>query len=530
MAAPAPNPSVLAAEAALRDATRMYRAKLARNDLIMFNKVLQPDPTDIDNPEATRYEDQHFHRLLAELLQNVAAGKERRVIITLPPRHGKTQLVSRSFPAHVVGNDPYRSMIIATYNDDFAKEIGKDVRTIIDSAAFKQVFPGIEMRKGNKASERQQMEAGGILNFVGRGTSTTGRGGDILVLDDPIKDAQEADSPAIRNQCWNWFTKVLMTRRSNEAAPIIITLTRWHEDDIVGRLTDPQNPYFSPKFAFGWKIFNLPALAEDNDPLGRQPGEALWPGKFGVDFLESARQLDARGFSALYQQRPTPEDGDFFTKDMIAGYRLDQRPPLDQLRIYAASDHAVSVKQMNDRTCLLIVGVDKDNTIWLLDAFWKRVKIDLVVEQMIDMANEWKPLIWFAEGGQISKSILPFLRKRMEERKVWFTIVEQHPAADKMTRAQPIKGRMSNGKVRFPLFETWLENAKSELLKFPNDKHDDFVDALAHVGIGLMRLIAGKGEAKKKVDRPSVGTFAWVKWAANREKRGRENAKALGGM
>lgn len=518
-----------AAEKTYSAAKRMLRALDAQEDLIAFNEMLMPDPSSPDDVSATLYDAQLHHKALAACLEEVVKGKVRRLIITMPPRHGKTQLVSRSLPAFAVGQQPRKSIIVGTYNGEYAEDIGRDVRTIIKSAAYQQIFPNTTLRAGSAASDRLQTDAGGILAFVGRGKATTGRGADILILDDPIKDAQEADSPAIREQTWKWFTKVLMTRRASQTAPIVITLTRWHEDDIVGRLTDPLNPCFSPEFAYGWKIFNLPAIAEEDDPIGRPVGEPLWPSKFGIEFLQQSKQLDPRGFSALYQQKPTPEDGEFFTREMFQVYRPEQLPAKETLRIYAASDHAVGIKQMNDRTAMVIVGIDPSDGIWVLDAFWKRVKTDLQVEAMLALAKEHKPVTWFGETGQISKSIGPFLKKSMDELKLWFYINEITPTADKQTRAQSIRGRMAQGKVRWPAGAAWFEDVRSEFMKFPYGKHDDFVDAMALIGLGLAKQFHGKA-IKDAANEPKVGTWGWLKKASKLEGKAKRNRMAMGGM
>jgi hypothetical protein len=143
----------------------------------------------------------------------------------------------------------------------------------------------------------------------------------------------------------------------SDTGAIIIIMTRWHEDDLVGRLTDPTNPHYNAEEAAQWKIINIPAIAGEDDILGREPGEALWPERFGLDYLESFRRRNPVGFSALYQQEPTPADGDFFKVEHAAHLSQQERPK--NLRVYAASDHAVGTKQTNDRTCLLIVGVDE---------------------------------------------------------------------------------------------------------------------------------------------------------------------------
>ena len=310
---------------------------------------------------------------------------------------------------------------------------------------YAQVFPGTTLKTDSKASDRLETTEGGILAFVGRGGTTTGRGGDLLVIDDPIKDRMEADSPTIRDTLWTWFTQVIASRLMDETGRIMLIQTRWHQDDLIGRLTDPHNSYYDPEEAAEWRIIDLPALAFDDgkDPLRRQVGEPLWPGRFGKTYLQALQRRDVRGFSALYQGRPSPAGGTFFSVDWLHTYRPNDLP--SSLRCYAASDHAVALKQGSDKTCLMVVGIDKDDLIWVLpDLVWRQMNAEQTVESMLRMMKAHRPLFWWAERGHISKSIGPFLRKRMLETHTFCSLIEMQPIADKQTRAQSIQGRLSH--------------------------------------------------------------------------------------
>jgi predicted phage terminase large subunit-like protein len=310
----------------------------------------------------------------------------------------------------------------------------------------------------------------------------------------------------------------------------VLIQTRWHESDLIGCLTDPANPYYNEREAAKWHMVDLPALAEDNDILGRKPGDALWPEKFDKEFLESQKRTDPRGFMALYQGRPAPEDGIFFRADMLSEYHSpNARPKDEELRFYCASDHAVSTQQDRDRTCLLAFGVDKNDDIWIMpDSVWARIPTDRAVEQMCNLIRKYKPIFWFAEKGHISKSIGPFLRKRMVETKSYAAIDEITPIGDKQSRAQSVLGRMSSGKIYFPAFASWWPEARSEILKFPAASHDDFVDALSMMGLGLLKQMRPRS---KQVQAPetSFGTGAWLHEMAKREKRKTEFSRARAG-
>lgn len=500
---------------------RQQKALEARDRLMTFVKFTSPDPEDPNDVNRSKYKNARHHDAIARVLEEVEKGEIRFLVLVTAPRHGKSELVSRRLPAWYAGRHPDHDVVVATYNDDFAMDFGAEVRSIIASPQYKQVFPKLKLKRGGNAKDRLQTQDGGLITFVGRGGSLTGRGAHLLIVDDIIKDDKEAMSQAIRDQAWNWFTKVALTRRRGKKL-VIMTFTRWHADDPIGRLTDPENPHYSKKLAERIKIINLPAIAEEDDPLGRAPGEPLWPDgpdQFDLDYLEEQREaLGSAAFAALYQGRPNVLDGDLFKRDNIRYYRPEELP--DELRIYSASDHAVSTKQRNDPTVLLTVGVDRANNIYLLECFWQRIKSDVAVEAMLDMARVRKPLIWWAESGHISKSIGPFLNKRMLETGVYINIREVTPSADKVTRAQSIIARVGMGKVYFPKNSSWTEKAVNELLAFPAGTHDDFVDALAYIGLGLQSIIGASAPAKKK-EPPKFGTLAWVKlqdrWAAEKK-------------
>ena len=501
-------------EARLKLVQRLTRLKKAQENLLDFTVMSMPDPADPDNSELSRYKPAMHHQLIAKALEKVDSGEWPRLIITMPPRHGKTELATKRFPAWFTGRDPYRSTIVASYADDLAQEFGREVREIFKSPFYQQVFPAVKLRQGSASADRLQTDAGGILVFTGRKGGLTGKGADLLLIDDPVKDREEADSPAMRNKMWSWFADVAMSRLMNTAARAVIIMTRWHEDDIVGRLTDPENPCYDAAEASKWKILKLPALAEENDPLGRAPGEALWPDRISREFLEGQRRLNPRGFEALYQGNPAPDDGDFFRAEWIDKNTYGPQELPRNLRYYIASDHAVSTAAERDATCMLVAGVDATGTIWLVDCWWRREQTDTVVDGMLELGSTYKPLAWWAERGHISKSIGPFLRKRMLEESKFFAVHEIVPVADKQTRAQSIQGRMAMGMVKWPRHAPWYQRARSEVIKFPAAKHDDFVDALALIGLGLGRIV-GPGSAKMATDSdrqgPREGTLAWVK-------------------
>lgn len=504
---------------------RQMVAAAARDDLLKFTKFTMPDPAAPNDVHRSRYEDERFHRAIAADLTKLIDGElgTNQIIFVMPPRHGKTQLSTKSLSAWVSGKHPEWDIAVASYSDTMAEDMGADTRAIMQTPQYRQVFPGHRLRRGGTSKSNIQTSEGGRLVFVGRGGALTGRGMHLGIGDDLFKDHEEARSQSIRDAAWNWFTKVFMTRRMGPKF-VILTFTRWHSDDIIGRLTDPENPNYNAIEAKKWKIIRLPAIAEDDDPLGRKEGEPLWPERYDLDFLLSQQRLDPLGFSALYQQSPTAADGTLFRRETIQYYAPDELP--DSLRFYCSSDHAVGTSQRNDPSCLLKVGVDAQDNIYLIDAIWRKMPTDEAVEAMLTMAGgAQRPLLWWAERGHISKSIGPFLRKRMLESGTYINLVEVTPSADKPTRAQSIAARVAMGKVYFPKGAWWTEKAVNEMLAFPNGTHDDFVDALAYIGLGLQSQF---GPSKPRTQsKTREGSFAWLRKQED-WRRARERAHADG--
>lgn len=497
----------------------------ARDNLIDFACLMMPDPDAPDDPSFSLYSPQKFHRVIGASLEEVEKGKFRRLMIDIGPRFGKTTLASAMYPAWFVGRHPAKSVIVATYNEMYSWDLGRKIRDIMKTPQYRQVFPELTIKKGSAAVNRIETTEGGVIFCVGRGSAITGRGAHTILLDDPLKDRKEADSATIRDTLWSWYTQVLRTRLMNKTGTIVIIQTRWNEDDLVGRLIDPLNSYYTIEEARLWNRISLPALAEENDILGRAPGEALWPDRFDEKYLEEIRVSDPRGFMALYQGRPSPKEGAFFRADDLMTYKsMRDLPAHDEMRFYAASDHAVTLDRKGDKTCLMVVGVDKTDHLWIMpDVVWMRMDSNTAVESMLMLIEKYKPQFWWAENGQITKSIAPFLRKRMLEKRVFCAIDPIVPANDKQQRAQAIQARSAMKMVHFPLWTRWWAEAQDQILKFPLGGKDDFVDTLSLVGLGLTKM---RARSRQKPAKPDVveGTFRAM-LAETRRREGHERIK-----
>lgn len=270
--------------------------------------------------------------------------------------------------------------------------------------------------------------------------------------------------------------------------------TRWHEDDLAGRALQHDD----------WRVISLPAIAEENDQLGRKVGEPLWNDDsygYGGQIEEIRSKTPARTWSALYQQRPVPEDGDYFKAEWLKPY--DKPPARDTLRIYGGSDYAVTADG-GDFTCHAVVGLDPEGRMYLLDLWRKQAASDEWVEAFCDLVVQWKPMAWAEEQGQIKAGVGPFLDRRQRERRA-YVVREQFPTrGDKAVRAQSIRGRMALEGLYVPVSAPWYAELRRELLSFPAGKHDDQVDALGLVGQLLDRMMSGqKPKAPVKKADPS---------------------------
>lgn len=526
----------------LKATRRLIAVQEARTRLLPFLQLLMPDQEDPDDATKSRYIVTPQARLLAEIIEKVRTRKLKRVCVSIGPQMGKSQILSRAAPAWLQGGDPYRHSILGSYNQDLANGFGFDVRTIMQSNVYKQVFPGVELMTGGEAKDLLVTREGGKMAFVGVGGSGSGKPADDFVVDDPYRNHEDANSLLYREQVWNWFNGVVMARTHDDTT-ILIVHTRWHQDDLIGRLADPTHPERRGLYAGiekRWTYINLPAVVTDpelaralgltleapTDPLiteqfGHTPMSALWPGRKSLPLMAEARQADKRTFEALYMGRPSPEEGTYFKKDYLKEYDRGELPK--KLRYYGASDHAVSKKQSRDLSCLGTIGLDENDEIWVMpDLVWQRMETDRTVEELITQFKIHKPMLWWMENELISKSFGPFLRKRMRVEKTYTTLDPVTPAADIETRARSIQGMMALQMVHFPRFTPWWQTAKQQLLNFPASTHDDFVAWLALVGMGLVKQIKPRADKPAGKEPPS-GSMAWI--LKRSEERGRKDTR-----
>ena len=466
------------------------------------------------------FEPARHHLFLLDQLMNAAHRKVRKLMICMPPGSAKSTYSSVLFPPFFLSLFPQSNILACSHSTDLATTFGRNSRNLL---VDHEKDLGIKLRQDTQAADEWAITTGGLFFCAGVGSKIAGRRADLALIDDPVGSREDAYSKIIRDKTWAWYRTDFQTRLKPNAV-IVLIQTRWHEDDLAGRLLATEGSE--------WTVINLPMIAKENDPLGREVGELLWNDYFTPGMVAEAKK-DPMTWSSLYQQDPTPEDGDYFKRADIeaSSYGPGELPDLKTLTYYAASDHAVSQKQTADSNCIVSVGVDPEGIIWVLpDVFWQRCDSKEMVERMLNLMAKRSYRTWFAEADSIGKSIGPFLRAEMRSRGINCYIEEMRPSKDKQTRGQSIRARIQARTVRFPRHATWYGEAITQMLKFPAGAHDDFVDPLAYIGLGLDRLMVGRSRPKV-VDEslfwlPRKMTMKWIKENDRQENRLRELALA----
>lgn len=416
-------------------------------------------------------------------------------MVFMPPGSAKSTYGSMLFPPWFMAQHPDKMVIAASHTHDLASRWGRKCRNLVGEHG--RVL-GIALQDGESAADRWSLAAGGEYFAAGVGGSVTGRRADLVVIDDPVRSREDADSEVMREKTDDWFRSDLLTRLK-PGGRIVIIQTRWHEDDLSGRLLERMKAGGDQ-----WRVISLPALAGPNDPMGREPGAALWPEWETVEQLQRKRSaLLPREWSALYQQNPVPEDGDYFKSDWLKTYTT--RPPLESLRIYGGSDYAVT-SEGGDYTVHIVVGIDPEQRIYVLDLWRAQTASDVWIEAFCDLVVQWKPSEWGEETGQIKSGVGPFIDRRALERKAWVVRRPFPSKTDKAVRAQSIRGRIAMRGLYIPEQAPWRADFVSELLSFPAGKHDDQVDALGLIG-QLLDHAAGyapKVEGPVRVTKPMM--------------------------
>lgn len=428
-----------------------------------------------------KYRVNWHHSYAASRLDALLRGEIKRLMFFMPPRNGKTELVSRRLPPLAFGRNPDEQIIAASYGSELAGKNNRDVQRIMDSATYRELFPAASLQ--SEGVKGKWLRNNDIFEIVGRagyyraagvGGAITGQGMTLGLIDDPFKNREEADSPTIREKVWDWYTSTFYTR-AEEGARILLTMTRWHEDDLAGRLL--QQSKNDPK-ADKWEVVSFPALRGPEpcpyDP--RAPGEALWPGKYPLDVLEVMRSvMGSRDWSALMQQSPTTEGGNIVKRAWWKFYRV---VPAKFDELIQSWDLTFKEKG-SSYVCGQVwgrIGASK----YLLDLY--RAQVGFVETQMAiqTMTMKWPQAYRvLIEDKANGPAVLDSLKHKIPG------LIAISPEGSKESRVHAVSPQIEAGNIWLPENAPWLHDYLVEWDQFPNGANDDQVDATSQALLKL---------------------------------------------
>ena len=483
----------------------LYKRELARRHLLAFVMRYEPD-------YLAGWVHKQICEELMQFLDDVVAKKSPRLMITMPPRHGKSMLSSQYWPAWAIGKYPWLEFINTSYAQSLQMDFSRKIQELVKSDDYHLLFGNLGVTKKNEAIERwsvydfdEQKRTGGGVLAAGIGGPISGRGAHVFLIDDPVKNREEAESVTLRETAKSWYSSTAYTRLAPGAGVVVIQ-TRWHDDDLSGHLLsemrEAEKEMYEadgtewPEDADRWKIVDFPAIATQDEKY-RLKGEALHPERYDLKALRKIkRTLAPRDWAALYQQNPQVEEGAYFQKKYFKTYKGD---PPEFLDIFCAGDLAISKKEHADWSVFYVVGLSQSGNLYMLEEYRGRWDAKEIIDVMFQIHKKWKPRHFGLEKGQISLTLDAFLASRMREEGIHDLFVEELPPGkqDKELRARIIQGLMAHGKVYWPEGALWVDAAMNEMLRFPSGVKDDRVDAVAWIG----KMIAGAtyvGEGRPK--------------------------------
>lgn len=443
--------------------------------------------------------------LLSKKLMAVAAGEIDRLIVTMPPRHGKSELISRFTPAWFLGTHPDRKVMLASYEATFAKSWGRKAREILEE--YGPAVFGVEVSQSSSAADYWEIAGHeGVMTTAGVGGPLTGKGAHLMIIDDPVKNHEEALSEVMREKAWDWWVSTARTRLQMGGG-VVLVMTRWHEADLAGRLLKAAG-----EGGDEWEILNLPALAGDDDALGRKPGETLCSPLISQEMMEDTKAATPPyWWSALYQQTPTPDEGGIFSRRDFhyfdfedGGETVTLRRPDGQWQTFGSDwcqkfqvvDLAESEKKTADYTVMAEV--------------WKTPEGDMLVRSIIRdrIPGPDQPKFFRAHHkgmpvkieaiGYQSSLVNTMLREGFPAEPVY-------PDKDKVTRASAAGALYKAGKVYHLAGAEWLSDFEAELLSFPAGEHDDQVDTIAYAARALPDIETSTGYKQKERGQTLTG-------------------------
>jgi predicted phage terminase large subunit-like protein len=418
------------------------------------------------------------HRLLAQAFEQLERREIRRLLLTLPPRHGKSEAITNSGPAWYLGRNPSHKVMVASYAQQLANDFGRKNRNKMEDPRYWRIFPGVRLARDSTAVDSFQVigpdpkAQRGEFNAVGIEGGATGKGADLLLIDDPVKNREQAESRAFSKRILEWYEDVAFTRLSPGGVQVVI-MTRWNDGDLAGHVLALSR---RKGVDWPWVHLNLPALAieGEEDALGRSPGEALWPEFYNREDLEGKRAiLPARTWSSLYQGRPVPREGFYVNKDWFDRRRWTTKP-FRPWRIIQSWDTARKDAEWNDPT-VCTTWAEDDRGIFLLDVWRERVRYPGLKAAVQSQAELWGPDLILVEDSANGTAVVHDLETTTP---LPFLLVSTD-GLSKEVRLESVTGMMQGGRVWLPEHAAWLPDFELELTRFPAAAHDDQVDSVS---------------------------------------------------
>lgn len=485
-----------------RDAAKhLLRLQDAEKSFLGFVKLVHPDFTLADFQLDLI---DKLDKLEKGILEDENGRKARNLLVTMPPRHAKSTFSTVLFPAYYMARNPARYILSCSYNAMLASDFGRQVRDVSSSVEVQQAFQDFRMASDSRAADVWRTEMGGAYFGVGIGGTTTGRPANLLIVDDPVKSREDAESATQRNKVWDFYTAALSTRlqpdaQGNTPGQIVI-LTRWHPDDLAGRLQRTQDwkeglwmhlDYPAIKTVKGEKISRR--LLPEDHPMYVEAGEltnlspakryyseekeeALWPERFPLEELKRRERLNPRDFASLYQQRPYIEGGNILKSEWWRYYPEDLNPRNFQSLIIAA-DTAFKKTETADYSVAIVAGLTQDGDIYIVDLHRGRWDFPELRQRLVNVNALWRGYglrAVYIEDKASGQSIIQDLR-----RESGMAIVPYKVVNDKVSRVNGITPLIQGGRVYLPEKASWLDDFVDECVAFPSGRHDDQVDALS---------------------------------------------------
>lgn len=448
-----------------------FLIKAAQNSLLNFCQLADK-----------KFEAVWYHEVIAnkleEALEKAIHNKKARIILTLPPRHGKSQLASIYFPSWALGKHPDTPIILSSYGAELSEKIGLQTRDVINSEAYQAIFPGINLRQDQKAKAKWMTNKKGSFTAVGIGGAITGAGGKIILIDDPHKDRAEAESALMRENVWQYYQSTLYSRLEGFGA-IILIMQRWHTDDLVGRvleesqrLKEAGQPYDE------WEVINFPAIAEEdeyyNGQLMRKEGEPLWESKFPLEVLHNIAAKDVYNWSSQYMQDPILSENQDFKSSMFKYFEEDDIK--DKFLRYTTTVDPAGYKKNSDDNVILTVGKEVYGDKWyIVDIIEGKMEPGQVIDAIFSVQAKYKSDV-FIEGTAYQSTLKWHVEERMKKNRQYFVVNETKPRGAKEDRIRSLLALYNLGVLYHRKHYVKLEK---QLLQFPRGKNDDLADCLA---------------------------------------------------